>query len=95
MAPRQPTGGPERGGGNGVMSIWIDVGSASCYAEDLERIEDVRSVHAGAAEAGMKSVITLKSGRWFYARFARTTILRRVKQAAARTAEPQAEGREG
>jgi hypothetical protein len=64
--------------------IWVDVGGATVHAPDVEYVQDVREAHGSGLASGMRSIVTLKSGRWIYARMTRRVIIRRVRQALGR-----------
>lgn len=67
---------------------WIDVGRVTVEAEAVQYVEDTRPEHGYGFAKGMKSVVTLRSGRWFYARMGRSAILRRVKAATDAPTQP-------
>lgn len=70
--------------------MWIDVGDATVMAEDVKYIDDVRAEHGSGFARGMKSVIHLKSGGWLYARYGRSVIIRRIRQATEDATPPAA-----
>ncbi len=67
---------------------WIDVGGATIEAEAVQYVQDTRPQHGAGLARGMKTIVTLRNGSWFYARLGRSAILRRVK--AATDAAPSA-----
>lgn len=64
-----------------MTTNWVDTGDAVFLANDFESATDGRR---DLAPAGMRSVVTLKSGRWFWTKLGRRGILARVQAAAAR-----------
>lgn len=65
------------------MTRWIDVGGATVDAADVAYVQDVRPEHGNGLASGMKSIVNRKSGSWFYARYGRRVIIRRVDKALA------------